>query len=206
MNFFLCCFSCYLKFFHLRRCPSLFSWVRTSIDKGLVSKAYAYSSSWWIDVLVDKITLFVSFTSFLTLISTGVAMPFHVFLISAFFALEVNLTVFVGMQVFTLTLLAKATVQMLAYIFFKTFFLFDFGLASSINISVTPNSSISVINLTTDSTLSLSVLFLHCAWRISCSTPFIKISGWECFSFTNKFLKRRLEAERITLCALNFTG
>ena len=56
-----------------------------------------------------------------------------------------NITVFIRMNIVTLTFLAKATVPMHANLVLK--FFFTFHLAFSITLSFNPNSSILVINL-----------------------------------------------------------
>ena len=71
--------------------------------------------------------------------------------------LELNITVFIGMNRVTLTFLAKATVPMHANLVCNFFFTFYF--ASSITHSFKPNSSILVINITNG---SIWFLLLQC--------------------------------------------
>ena len=76
------------------------------------------------------------------------------FAIPSCLPLQMIITVFISMILVTLTLLAKDTVQMHANLVFN--FFFTFHLASSINLSFNPNSSILVINITKGSTWFLS--------------------------------------------------
>ena len=71
--------------------------------------------------------------------------------------LEMNITVFISMSIFTLTFLAKPIVPMHANSVCN--FFFTFHLASLITLSVNPNSSILVINIKKGSTWFLSCFF-----------------------------------------------
>ena len=73
--------------------------------------------------------------------------------------LQMNITVFIIMNIVTLTFLAKGTVTMHANHVFN--FFFTFHLASSINLSFKPNSSILMINITESSTLLLLFFFFY---------------------------------------------
>ena len=67
------------------------------------------------------------------------------FAISSCLPLQMNITVFIGMNIVKLTFLAKATIPMHANLVFTFFFIFH--LASLINHSFNPNSSILLINI-----------------------------------------------------------
>ena len=69
-----------------------------------------------------------------------------------------NITVFIAMNIVTLTFLAKATVPMHANLVFN--FFFTCHLTSSITLSFNPNSSILVINMTKGSTWFLEDFFV----------------------------------------------
>ena len=72
------------------------------------------------------------------------------------YPLQMNITIFISMNIFTLTFLSKTTVPMLAHLVFN--FFYTFNLACSITISFNPNSSILVINITKGFTWFLSSL------------------------------------------------
>ena len=103
--------------------------------------------------------------------------------------LKMYITVFISMIIAALTFLAKATVSMHGNLVLNIFFAFH--LASSITLSFNPKGSIPVINITKGS-----------IWFCKSFFP-MNIKGWWFKSFTNIFLKKILNAERINLWALN---
>ena len=81
------------------------------------------------------------------------------FAIPSCLPLQMNITVFISMNIVTLTFLAKGTVPKYANLVFN--FFFAFHLASSITLSFNTNISILVINITEGSTWFQSSFFLH---------------------------------------------
>ena len=133
------------------------------------------------------------------------------FAIPSCLPLQMNITVFITMNINTLTILSKGTVPTPANFVFN--FFCTFHLVSSITLSFNPNSYILVINITGGFIWFLSSFFLFFLFffivnqfniRLSFSIFFMNINGWWFQLFTNRFLKKILDAEWITLWALNF--
>ena len=78
------------------------------------------------------------------------------FVIPSCLPMQMNITVFISINIVTLTFIAKATAPMHAKLVFN--FLFTFHLASSTPLSFNQNSSILVINITKGFTWFLSSL------------------------------------------------
>ena len=121
-----------------------------------------------------------------------------IFAIPSCLPLQVNIKVFISMNIVTLTFLAKGTVPMHANLVFN--FFFTFHLASLITLSLNPNFGPKP-NITEGSTVFLFFIFTFFLFIHYCKlmyhVTFI-------LHFSHRFLKKILDAEQITLWALNF--
>ena len=94
--------------------------------------------------------------SLIVLVCPTLSLYVSTFVIPSCLPMQMNITVFISINIVTLTFIAKATAPMHAKLVFN--FFFTFHLASSTPLSFNQNSSILVINITKGFTWFLSSL------------------------------------------------